>query len=81
MRVSVEDDGEGMSGKVRARIFEPFFTTKADGQGSGLGLPVIQDIIRDHGGTIHVESAAPLRKAQPPRKRLLLPPHVADRAS
>jgi CheY-like chemotaxis protein len=53
--VEVTDDGSGMSPEVKARVFDPFFTTKG-ARGSGLGLSVSHTIIRQHGGSIEVES-------------------------
>jgi C4-dicarboxylate-specific signal transduction histidine kinase len=52
----VQDNGPGMSEDVVARIFEPFFTTKPLGSGTGLGLPVVKQIVESWGGRIHVQS-------------------------
>lgn len=54
--LEVADTGVGIPSDVRARIFEPFFTTKAAGEGSGLGLSVVQSIAQAHGGAVEVES-------------------------
>jgi CheY-like chemotaxis protein len=52
----VRDTGRGMSPEVIERIFEPFFTTKAPGQGTGLGLTLVQKIISRNSGYIKVSS-------------------------
>ena len=54
--VSFIDTGHGISPEKIGRIFEPYFTTKETG--SGLGLMIVQRIVREHGGTIEVESNA-----------------------
>jgi two-component system, NtrC family, sensor kinase len=54
--VSVEDNGPGIPSDVMPRIFEPFFTTKAKGEGTGLGLGIVKQIVNKHGGTIDVSS-------------------------
>ena len=57
VRLRVQDSGVGIAPEVLARIFEPFFTTRAFGTGAGLGLAVVDGIIRQHQGTIRVRSA------------------------
>lgn len=54
--VEITDSGTGMSDEIKEKIFEPFFTTKPTGVGSGLGLDIIQKIIKKLNGTIEVES-------------------------
>ena len=54
--LSVSDTGAGIADDVVTRIFEPFFTTRAP-LGSGLGLSQVDGIIKQHGGTIDVETA------------------------
>lgn len=78
--VEVADTGSGMSDDVKRALFTPFFTTKPPGQGTGLGLPVVADLLREVGGRLRVESevgqgsrffvevplAAPLAREPPP---------------
>jgi signal transduction histidine kinase len=56
--ISVHDSGPGVADDVRDRIFEPFVTTKPPGEGTGLGLSVVKDIVADHGGFVEVSSGA-----------------------
>jgi signal transduction histidine kinase len=55
-RVEVEDNGSGIPPEVLPKIFDPFFTTKKVGEGTGLGLSIAYKIIKEHGGTITVDS-------------------------
>ena len=67
--VEVADSGEGMAEDVRSRIFELMFTTKQRGQGSGLGLVIVRQVMREHKGSIEVASAP----EQGTRFRLIFP--------
>ena len=56
VRIEVADDGPGIPRDALARIFTPFFTTKAVGKGMGLGLTITRQVIKQHGGTLEVDS-------------------------
>ncbi|HMB86593.1 MAG TPA: ATP-binding protein [Methylomirabilota bacterium] len=56
-RIVVADDGPGIAADDRDRLFVPYFSTKATGM--GLGLPIVHQIVSDHGGTIRVEDNTP----------------------
>ena len=56
VKVSVEDNGPGIPPEIIDKIFQPFFTTKPTGSGTGLGLSLSYDIIKAHGGDLHVSS-------------------------
>jgi len=54
--VSVTDSGCGMDNATLLRVFEPFFTTKPTGEGTGLGLPMVFGLMKQHGGFVRVYS-------------------------
>ena len=56
VRISVKDNGTGISPDILDRIFEPYYTTKKSGEGTGLGLAIVHSIVLNYGGDITVES-------------------------
>ncbi|ERT07998.1 response regulator [Lyngbya aestuarii BL J] len=54
--IHITDSGDGIPPEIQSKIFDPFFTTKPAGQGSGLGLDIVQKIIAKHQGKIEVKS-------------------------
>ena len=57
IELTVADSGHGMSPEEMRRAFEPFYTTKAPDRGTGLGLVIVDHIVRAHGGRLDTESA------------------------
>lgn len=54
--IEISDTGIGMPPEVAARIFDPLYTTKERGRGTGLGLVIVQQISREHGGRVNFET-------------------------
>jgi PAS domain S-box-containing protein len=83
--VSIGDNGGGIDPKVADKIFQPYFTTRKDG--NGLGLLVVQRIVRAHGGEIELRSAAgkgllfTIRLPRDDRRVRFLPPISEDKHS
>lgn len=57
IKIAITDTGAGIPPEIQPRIFSPFFTTKPMGEGNGLGLSIVQQVIDKHHGSIHFESA------------------------
>jgi signal transduction histidine kinase len=56
VKVKIIDNGSGIPKEIMSRIFDPFFTTKKVGQGTGIGLDIVNRIIKRHNGEIKVYS-------------------------
>ena len=56
VQVEISDTGTGVDKEIINNIFDPFFTTKDVGEGTGLGLYISYNIIKDHGGSLRVEN-------------------------
>ncbi len=54
--ITITDTGHGIPDDVIKRVFDPYFTTKETGKGTGMGLAVVHGIVKNHGGSIKVES-------------------------
>jgi signal transduction histidine kinase len=54
--VSISDNGPGIPHQIISRIFEPFFTTKKVGEGTGIGLDIVNRVVKNHNGEIKVDS-------------------------
>ncbi len=56
VRMVFADTGTGIEAEVKDKVFDPFFSTKGPAKGTGLGLSICYSIIKDHGGTIEIDS-------------------------
>ena len=71
--VQVEDQGHGIPESIKDKLFDPFFTTKMTGKGTGLGLALTWNIIKEHSGTIQVVSPVDTSKHRGTRFIMTLP--------
>src|SRR5262249_6208947 len=56
IQVNIIDNGSGIPEDIKSRIFDPFFTTKKMGEGTGIGLDIVNRIVKHHNGQIKVNS-------------------------
>jgi signal transduction histidine kinase len=56
VRFQVHDDGPGIPAEVLPKIFQPYFTTKGPRQGTGLGLNIVQRLVKEANGALHVHT-------------------------
>ncbi len=57
--LDVEDDGPGIPDDVQSEIWNPFWTSRTGGEGTGLGLVIVRDIVTDHGGAVEMDASVP----------------------
>jgi len=74
VKLTVSDDGCGMTADTLAQVFDPYFTTKKRKVGTGMGLPAVQGIVKDHGGAIAITS----KPGKGTRVEILLPMHKTE---
>lgn len=75
--IRVVDNGSGIASAIQDKILEPFFTTKEPGQGTGLGLPLVYNIIREFNGDLRIRSRVGLARGTEVRLTLPLAEPVA----
>ena len=74
IKFSISDNGCGMDQETLKKIFDPYFTTKTGGVGTGMGLPTVRSIVKDHGGAISVSSVP----GEGTQVEVLLPKIIAE---
>jgi nitrogen-specific signal transduction histidine kinase len=57
--LDVEDDGPGIPAETQSEIWNPFWSSRTSGEGTGLGLVIVRDIISDHGGAVELDTSIP----------------------
>ncbi len=74
IKIRIADNGCGMTPETLKKIFDPYYTTKSGGVGTGMGLPTVRSIIKDHGGTISITS----KPGEGTQVEILLPKVIAQ---